>query len=345
MRPTVIDLARAAGVSLATVDRVLNGRPGVRARTVDAVNRAIIDIGYVRDVAAANLARSRSYRFLVLLPDGDSQFLQGLAQALEAALPMAQVARMDPVLRRYPAEDPHALAHLLQTDGATADGVAILAAETPVARDGVRALTRAGVPVVTLASDMPDTGRVHFAGFDNRAAGRTAGVLMGRFLGPMGGAVMVVGDRMQSRDTVERRWGFDQVLLRDHPAVEVLPTLETHGRAETLAQVVATTLAARADVRGVYLMASGQRALTEVLQARGLGRRLVYVAHELTPHARWALEAGVMDAVITQNSGHLIRSALRVLRAHVDRVPIDPGQEQIRIDIVLRENLAADLAG
>ena len=41
MRPTTKDLARAAGVSLATVDRVLNGRAGVRKPTVDAVNQAI----------------------------------------------------------------------------------------------------------------------------------------------------------------------------------------------------------------------------------------------------------------------------------------------------------------
>ena len=63
------------------------------------------------------------------------------------------------------------------------------------------------------------------------------------------------------------------------------------------------------------------------------------VSHELTPHARDALQQGRMDAVITQNVGHLVRLALRVLRAKTDRMPIDAGQEQIRIEIVIRENL------
>ena len=40
-RPTVNDIAREAGVSLATVDRVLNARPGVREKTISAVNEAI----------------------------------------------------------------------------------------------------------------------------------------------------------------------------------------------------------------------------------------------------------------------------------------------------------------
>ena len=48
-RPTVNDLAKAAGVSLATIDRVLNSRPGVREQTIRRVNAAIEQIGYVRE--------------------------------------------------------------------------------------------------------------------------------------------------------------------------------------------------------------------------------------------------------------------------------------------------------
>ena len=46
--PTINDIARVAEVSLATVDRVLNARPGVREKTVKKVNQAIADLGYVR---------------------------------------------------------------------------------------------------------------------------------------------------------------------------------------------------------------------------------------------------------------------------------------------------------
>ena len=63
-KPTVNDIARVAGVSLATVDRVLNSRPGVREVTIERVNKAIRELGYVRDQAAANLARGRTYNFL-----------------------------------------------------------------------------------------------------------------------------------------------------------------------------------------------------------------------------------------------------------------------------------------
>ncbi len=340
MRPTVNDIAREAGVSLATVDRVLNARPGVRDKTVKAVNDAIARLGYVRDLTAANLARSRTYQMAALLPDTESQFIQGLADALVEAGSLAAMSRVDLRLLRFPAEDPHALAALLGTlPGRGFAGVALMAPETPILRDAVRGLRARGLPVVALVSDLPSTDRDHFIGIDNRAAGRTAGVLMGRFLGGGPAQVVVIGQSLLARDMIERRRGFDEVMLRDFPGCEVLPSLETHGSGRLLRQVLAETLANAPDARGIYAMGNGNRSLSQALEDMGLSGRLTVICHELTPHVRGALESGTVTAVITQNLGHLARSTLRVLRAKADNHPLDEGQEQIRIEIVLRENL------
>ncbi len=340
MRPTVNDIAREAGVSLATVDRVLNDRPGVRDKTIRAVTEAIEKLGYVRDLAAANLARSRSYPFAIMLPDTESQFVQTLAASLEAAGRLAATSRVEVRLHRFPAEDPHALAAILaRLPDQDYAGVALMAPETPILRDAVRSLRARGLPVVALVSDLPNTERDHFIGIDNRAAGRTAGVLMGRFLGGGPGQVMVLGQSLLARDTLERRRGFDEVMQRDFPRVEALQTLESHGSGQTLRQIVAEMLANAPQVRGIYAMGDGHRALTQTLADLGLSGKLTVICHELTPHARAALETGEISAVITQNLGHLARSTLRVLRAKADRAPLDEGQEQIRIEIVLRENL------
>ncbi|MGL6210491.1 MAG: LacI family DNA-binding transcriptional regulator [Paracoccaceae bacterium] len=340
LRPTVIDIAREAGVSLATVDRVLNARPGVRDKTIRAVNEAIVKLGYVRDLAAANLARGRSYRFAVLLPDTESQFVQSLAKALMDAGSNAAPSRTELHLLRFPAEDPHALAALLagipEQDYV---GVALMAPETPILRDALRGLRSRGIPVVALVSDQPNAGCDHFIGINNRAAGRTAGMLMGRFLGGGPGQVLVLGQSLLARDMIERRSGFDEVMQRDFAGLEVLQSLETHGSSVTLRQVVGEMMANAPAVRGVYAMGGGNRALTQVLDDMGLSGKLTVICHEVTPHVRTALIQGRITAVITQNVGHLARSTLRVLRAKADNLPLDMGQEQIRIDIVLRENL------
>ncbi|MEX2518412.1 MAG: hypothetical protein WD969_03660 [Paracoccaceae bacterium] len=74
-RPTVNDIARVTGGSLATVDRVMNARPGVRAKTMLTVKEAAARRGFVRVVAAANRARRRDCRAVFVLPDAGIQFL------------------------------------------------------------------------------------------------------------------------------------------------------------------------------------------------------------------------------------------------------------------------------
>jgi LacI family transcriptional regulator len=86
-RPTVHDIAKEAGVSLATVDRVLNARPGVREKTIAKVQEAVARLGYVRDTYAANLARQRQYRFAFVLPEGPSQFAQSLKAPCRRPMP------------------------------------------------------------------------------------------------------------------------------------------------------------------------------------------------------------------------------------------------------------------
>ena len=339
-RPTVNDIARVAGVSLATVDRVLNARPGVRAKTIAAVNDAIVRLGYVRDVAAANLARSRDYHFTVLLPNTKSQFVQTLADALHGAAVMAAATRTRVNLVRFPAEDMHALAQILATQAQQGvAGVALMAPETPVVRDAVRSLRAEGVPVVALVSDLPNTDRDHYVGINSHKAGRTAGALMGRFVKSQEARIMVVASSMLLRESIERRRGFDEIMQSDFAGFDVCQTLETHDSPRVLAQVVAELCTSVGPMDGIYLLGAGHRALTATLADLGLLGQMVVIGHELTPHSRDALLAGHMDALIVQNVGHLARSALRVLRAKADGLAIDDSQETLRIEIITRENL------
>ncbi len=107
LNPTINDIARVAEVSLATVDRVLNARPGVREKTISKVNKAIAELGYVRDAAAANLARGRVYNFVFILPANDNEFVSSLQAQIDqlninlrhdrTVLSFVRVAAFDPM--------------------------------------------------------------------------------------------------------------------------------------------------------------------------------------------------------------------------------------------------------
>ncbi len=346
IRPTVNDIAREAGVSLATVDRVMNARPGVRAATVARVQDAIARLGYVRDVAAANLARRQVHRVAFVLPDGRSALLQALADTAEAATARAMLDRTTIRVVRVPPFDPTAYARAL--DGLLTQGiggVAVMAPETPQVRDAIRRLHDAGVPVVALVSDQPAAPRDRFVGIDNTRAGRTAGWLLGRFLGRPEGRVLVLAGSMLSRDHIERRHGFDAVMAERFPGLTVLPTIEGRDDAATVDRLLTGALAALAPVDAVYSIGAGNRGLIAVLERTGLAGTLPVVVHDLSPHVRAALVAGTVDACITQDLGHVVRSALRVLRARAEGTAIDPAQEAIRIEVLIRENLAETPAG
>jgi len=68
----------------------------------------------------------------------------------------------------------------------------------------------------------------------------------------------------------------------------------------------------------------------------------VIIARERTDYAEERLRSGALDAVIAQNPGHLVRSAIRVLKARSEgRGPL-ASQERIRIEIYIRETLRED---
>lgn len=339
-KPTVRDIAREAGVSLATVDRVLNARPGVRQATITKVNTAIQSLGYVRDLSAANLARQRQYNFAFVLPSGPSKFVDSLRMALAKSLERMAADRVSAKVLPVPAHDPHAIVRTIrQISKDRYQGAAIMAQETPQVRDAIAHLHETGLPVVTMVSDLPNSDRDHFVGINNLAAGRTAARLMGRFLPGNKGKVLVIASSMLARDSIERRIGFDHIIARDFPGVAALPSLEARDDRTRMQLILANAFVANPDIAGIYSLSSGTTALIESMRALNRFQNRVVIAHELTSITREALQAGELDAVIAQDVGHVVRSTLRVLRAKCDEVEIDHAQERIRIDILLRENL------
>jgi len=338
MRPTVHDIAAEAGVSLATVDRVLNDRPGVRGVTKAKVEAAIASLGYVRDVAAANLAKSRVYPLVFILPEGDNPFMRGLEAEVRRAGLHSAIERTRLSVVTVPAFDAAALAAAM--DAAIAEGVSGIAAVAVDAPEVFAAIDRAreaGVPVVTLVSDLSGSGRDHFIGVDNIAAGRTAGSLMGRFLGNRPGPVAVLAGSMRVRDHGERLEGFLTAMSAMPDARAVLPVLEGQDDPHLSFKLIADCLAAVPDLAGIYNLGAGNRGLLKALAAHGTD--LCVIVHELTGETRGALESGVIDAVLNQDAGHEVRSAIRVLRAKADGLSVNAAQERIRLDIFIKDNL------
>ena len=336
---TIQDVAKTAGVSVATVDRVLNRRPGVRQVTVARVEGAIRELNYQPDRIAARLARSREYRFCFVLPTGNNSFMVSLGEEVRAAAERMAPERVTIDMRFSDVFDGTVLANTLDQIGDMYDGVAVVALDHPGVREAINALVRRGVIVVTLVSDVPGSKRSHYAGIDNSSAGRTAASLMGKFLGQRKGEVGLIAGSLALRDHIERQFGFEQVMAHEYRHLNILPVREARDDWQKVEEVSIQLLKEHPGLIGIYNAGGGTRGILTALEKTGREKDIVFIAHELTDHARKALINGTIDAVINQDAGHEVRSAVRVLLAKCDNFPLVESQERIRIDIFLRDNL------
>jgi LacI family transcriptional regulator len=345
MRPTAKDLAEAAGVSLATVDRVLNERPNVSPKAAKRVAEAIERIGFVRNPAAVALARNKTYRFRFVLPTSGDQYLTELIARVGEAKEALRADATEVEAVRIPMSDPHHVAkYLTVIDHDAVDGVAVMAPESPQVRDALVRLVERDVKVVQFLSGQERLESADYVGIDNFAAGATAGKIAGRFIGARPGKIMVVAETMMALDSIQRRLGFDSIINAQFPHLQSLPSLETYADEKRADLIIQRTLQHNPDTIAVYVLSSEARVpLTAVWNAQG-ARPLTVVAHEHTPFSEQALLDERIDAVIAQDPGHAVRSALRIMRARADHRELLASQERIRIEVLLKENLQLQTA-
>jgi LacI family transcriptional regulator len=336
---TLKGIARQAGVSLATVDRVLHNRPGVRPETVRRVKEAVERNAFQPHVAAAELARRRARRFAFVMPSGPNLFMQQIHSYLGEMSAWLSARRLAVEMVATDVFDPTILAHTLESLAGDFDGVAVVALDHPGVRAAINDLVDGGTKVVTLVSDVPSSRRHHYIGIDNIAAGRTAGALVGRLVGSRQGKVAIVAGSQGLRDHAERIFGFNQVMASEFSQLNVLPVLEGRDEDDRSEHLMARLLGKYPDIVGLYNVGAGTPGVAKALIDSGRANQLVFVGHDVTVMTRKLLLQGAMDAVISQNPGHEARAAVRVLLALARGEPILSEQEKIRIDIVMRDNL------
>ncbi len=333
-KPRIADIALHAGVGTATVDRVLNERPGVKPATVARVR-----------AAAQWLAESGARpRLQPMAPPGLMlrAFLGGppgfaneilMRDLRSAARDLGLHLRGDFIRRTDSAALATALCSCL--DDGTA-GVIVQAVEHPSVRDAVQRLQHKRIPVVTALTTLPGIDGLGSVGLDNRSAGRAAGQMLG-LLCHGEGEIAVFYTNSLYRSLEEREGGFRSLLREDFPGIALVESLSTFDTPETCYRVTRELLARRPNLRGICNLAAGNRGIERALIDAGRAGKLVYVAFNLTPLSRQALIDGTMSAVVHQDMGRIAQAAVRaVLDLHSGQ---PPRPAPIPAEIILRENL------
>ncbi len=340
---TIPQIAKAAGVSTATVDRVLNDRPGVNPATAQRVREVLSSLGGT--VTQPGRPKSApNYRFAFVLPDARTAFFDAVDRIVAQSAGEFRHQHVTELTLRLPSHDVNAFAQQLArlTDFG---GLALLAPDVPQVKLAINELVQAGVQVVTLFSDVAGSMRAAFLGTDNRAAGRTAGLLLGHGMaGRPRARTALFSPPTRFASEIDRRIGYAQLMEERYAQVELLRFLEvpdTEDEAYRYAMDCLPPADSPEAIASVYSVAGGSFGIGRALAERGYTGRALFAVHDLVEVHRTMLASGTADYVLHQDVYLSVSAAARTLRALQDGVRgALTTFRNPRVEIVTQENLA-----
>ena len=314
--PTIAEIARASGVGTATVDRVLNGRGGVRAVTKEKVLDALAELG-----RGLKQERETASRKIAFLTESGVSFNRSLEEAV--AHYRAQHEDLDCSFTAVATADvnPIKFAQLLERTADEADGLIVVAREDLMINRAIRAVTARGVPVVCVTTDLPNSNRIAYVGSDQTVAGATAAYLMGRLVGERAGKILLVISAPY-RCQEERELGFRRILRTEFPNLEIEERLGSNDEPEYSYRNVRKYIEEHGAPVGIYNVAGGNVGVAGALRDEGLEGKVVFIGHELNANSRMLLESGGMDIVVGHDLEHEVALSSETINALLDKRPV-----------------------
>ena len=313
-RPTIDEIAKASGVSRATVDRVLHQRPGVDPRTRDLIRGALIQLeqAYSQALLPASRQTGTKRRFGLIIQAGQA-FSRSLMAMLEGQ------RNGDPSqLEGHSCESETTMIEMIRRLGKELDGIAVICKNvTPLVVE-LQHIRNAGKPVLAVVSDLERSARSAYLGIDNRAAGQMAAYLLGRHLEHRTDAtVAVVVGNVSYRCHEDREIGFRSLLRQKFSNIELLEIVGNDS-SEIAYDATLKLFATNPNLAGLYNVAGGNRGLAQALSDMQLTYSPIYITHELNQVTEPLLRTERIDYLITQDLDELLHRTRRLLQGACD---------------------------
>ena len=321
-RPTIADLAQAAGLSLSTVNRLLHGTGSVRPETVERILETAEQIGFyglgaLRDRKRDNLPH-RTLGFLM------QQSHRPLYQMWADAILVAAARRADTVIKATVLfEDdlaPEAVTANLLKLGEQCDAVAIITADHPLVSQAIDELRGKGTPVVAYVTDLSAASRAGFVGTDNWKIGRTAAWFVSQTAGQPGKVFPLIGsNRYQCQDISDASF---RSYMREHaPEFDVSDTLLTHEEPDNAYEIVRKLIEDWPDLRGIFVNGGGISGVLRALRELPPDRRhdIRIVCRDIGPETRKGLSEGLITASLCHPLERMPQEVIDVMLRLVER--------------------------
>lgn len=330
-------LAKMAGVGVATVDRVLNERGGVSPQTSRKVLKAARELGIKRLLPEEY---KHPWQIELFLSSNDSFFFKQLGQQFADIASNLSYRRITLHRTYVPESQPEKLAQHIIDSSKNRDGIIVFAHDYPFIHDALNHCHHAGVPVITLATDLPDAARLCHVGVDQYQAGRTAGLLMSKSINTPGDIIMVSG-RFDYRAHRHRIGGFREAVTQRAPQSQLREVLAGMDQRHTIRSLLDDALLQSQHISGIYNTGVGNSEIKEVLMRHQLLGKCAYITHELYSVTRRLLEQDVVSFTLDQNARQHALLATDIMLRHLESgfQPEIYQDGKVELNIITAENM------
>lgn len=297
---TIREIARLCGVSRGTVDRVLNGRGKVRPETEARILATLSQVGYTKNIAARALTVRKAAPVIgvILSSEGNPFFdevLAGIRQA-EASLADYGVTVRLQTMRGY---DPQAQLALI--DALAADIAVLVIQPIDDARIAARiaALADAGIPTVTVNSDLRHSARACYVGSDYARGGETAAGIVRVVTGGAGSLGLITGvDSILGHR--QRQQAFEARLAQSCPKLRIAARASGRDDDAHACEVTGDMLRRHPDITALVVMTAGLAGVRRAIVAAGRAAQIAVIAFDHVPITEEMMREGLLRAVVCQ---------------------------------------------
>jgi LacI family transcriptional regulator len=336
---TLRDIARSLNTSIGTVHRALHDNPGVSAQTKAKVLEAAKSLGYRPNLAARYLSSKKTLRLSVNTLQGTTSFWDEVRAGIREEAASILLENVEVEFRTCPRLGEGEEEALEGAIGEQVDGIIIFPSRPQSLRAAIRRAARAHIPVVCVATDAPNSGRLGLVAVDTLASGSIAADLMGRFLGPRQGEIAITLFDMAITEHAEKFSAFESTLRAFYPNLRPLKPIEDHDVDNEAYAKCRRLFDEHPDVAGIYVTTEASIPVLKAAQDANLLERLTIITTDLFPGLVPYLRSGAVVATIYQRPRAQGQMGLRMLYEFLAEGGRRSNQITLAPHLVMRGNL------
>jgi len=347
-RVKISDIAKRAGVSSGTVDRVIHNRGEVAIKTREKVLKIIREMNYEPDILASTLASKKNYRFASLIPEGDEAnlFWKSPAEGLDQALNEIKHFGITIDQHFFPYFDRNAFRkELLTIAESKPSGVVIAPVFSEQTREILPKFNQLGIPVVFLNTQIENQNNIAFVGQEPGKSGMVAAKLLNYGLVENAEIfiINIISQLGGNSHILNREKGFrDYFDLSNNPSHLKLKTININVQEpETLESVLIQNLGGTESGcrnKGIFVTNSKVFHIAQWLEKNNLSF-IKLVGYDLLEQNQEYLKKGTIDFLISQQPREQGYKSIMTLFNHLLMKKQINKDQFLPIDIITKENI------